>query len=274
MLPTTDFFGHPVTRLMIGGNPFGGHTYIPWVSREEMLDYYTADTVVKTLFRAEALGYNTALLLGDDFTLRVWRQYRQQGGTMKWIAQTHPPLLLETNLVNIMEYDPIAIFHQGTMTDNLMEEGHQDQLQKNLDAIQSTGKPYGMATHVPETVLKAEEEGWGPDFYMTCLHNMRKRDKYQSSFITGVRRQHEFFAEDRQAMFDVIASVDKPCIAFKILSGGHMAREDDGIYRAVEETFAKIKPSDLTVVGVFQKYRDELQQNAEIVQKVLGAVPR
>ncbi|MDF2686111.1 MAG: hypothetical protein K0S55_1292, partial [Clostridia bacterium] len=26
MIPTVDFFGHKISRLIVGGNPFGGHS--------------------------------------------------------------------------------------------------------------------------------------------------------------------------------------------------------------------------------------------------------
>jgi len=39
MILRVDFFGTPVTRLILGDNPFAGNSYIPEVhNREEMLD--------------------------------------------------------------------------------------------------------------------------------------------------------------------------------------------------------------------------------------------
>ncbi len=114
MLPTIDFFGNQISRLIVGGNPFSGHTYIPdEVSSEEMLDYYTAENTLKALFEAEELGYSTFLTSSDNFLLRVIRQYRNEGGKMNWIAQTYPAVLFATNVNQIMKCDSIAIFHQG-----------------------------------------------------------------------------------------------------------------------------------------------------------------
>ena len=43
MLPTTDFFGTPITRLILGDNPINGHSYIPDITPGgEMMDYYTS----------------------------------------------------------------------------------------------------------------------------------------------------------------------------------------------------------------------------------------
>ncbi|NSW89609.1 MAG: hypothetical protein HPY74_02815 [Firmicutes bacterium] len=270
MLPTVNFFGHEISRLIVGGNPFSGHMYVPWISSDEVLDYYTADRIVETFFHAEELGYKTSLLLSDDFTLRVLRQYRNSGGKMNWIAQTHPPVMLKANLMGIMKQNPIAIFHQGTMTDNLVEAGKIEELKDNIKMIKETGKPTGISTHVPETIIRAEEENWGADFYMACVHNLRKYNRYQSSFITGKTLNHTFYKEDRQEMFNVIKKVEKPCIAFKILSGGHLAVTPETLEGAFRETYENIKPYDVAVVGIFQKYKDQLKENAEIVSRVLS----
>ena len=57
MLPTVNFCGTEITRLILGDNPFSGHSYIPeMVSGSEMLDYYTADNIIKALFDSEKAG--------------------------------------------------------------------------------------------------------------------------------------------------------------------------------------------------------------------------
>jgi hypothetical protein len=268
MLPTVNFFGHKISRLIVGGNPFSGHMYIPWVSNDEALDYHTASKVVETLFHAEKLGYKTSLQSANDFTLRLLRQYYNEGGKMTWIAQTYPPYLLKSNLIALMKQNPIAIFHQGTVTDNLVEAGKIDELKENIKLIKETGKPTGISTHVPEVIIRSEEENWGVDFYMACLHNLRKYKKYQSSFITGKKTTHEFRPEDRFEMFNVIKKVDKPCIAFKILSGGHLTKNREDLENAFKETYENIKENDIAVVGIMQKHKDQLKENAEIVKKI------
>ena len=89
MLPTVDFFGTQVSRLIIGDNSFVGHSYIPKKHpSKEMLDFWTADQCVKALFEAEACGYNTYMAVADPFILRVIRQYKNEGGGMHIMFQT------------------------------------------------------------------------------------------------------------------------------------------------------------------------------------------
>ena len=53
MLPTTDFFGTQVTKVIIGDNPMTGHSYIQdRITGAEMADYYTQEKVVEALFTA------------------------------------------------------------------------------------------------------------------------------------------------------------------------------------------------------------------------------
>jgi hypothetical protein len=271
MIPTVDFFGSRISRLIVGGNPFCGHTYISkTTSTDDMLDFYTAQKIVETLFEAEAQGYGTFLPIADDFMLRVIRQYKKEGGKMNWIAQTHPPVMLEVNVRLIMQLQPVAIFHQGTVTDNLVEADKMDELIRNIGIIRESGVPAGMCSHVPQTILRAEKEGWGADFYMCCVHNMRKKVQYESSFITGVTHEFEFDAQDRPKMFAAMRAVPKPCLAFKILSGGNIANSPNDVEAALRETFENIKPADTAVVGVFQRDKNQLAQNARLAEKALA----
>jgi len=270
MIPTVDFFGARISRLIVGGNPFCGHTYISKIaSADDMLDYYTAQRIVETLFEAESQGFSTFLPIADDFMLRVIRQYKKEGGKMNWIAQPHPPMMLEVNVRLIMNLEPVAIFHQGTMTDNLVEAGRLDELLRSLEIIKKSGVPTGICTHVPETVRRAEEEGWGADFYMCCLHNLRKNVQYESSFITGVAHEFNFDPQDRIEMFGVIQTTPKPCIAFKILGGGNFAGSPDEVENVLRETYRNIKPSDAAVVGIFQRDNNQLAEDARLAEKVL-----
>ena len=175
MIPTVDFFGTPVSRLFLGDNPVNGHSYIPEVcSGEEMMNYFTAQRVVEALFEAEKLGYTTCLPLANDFMLRVIRQYRNEGGKINWIFQPYPAIPVEVNVRMMMACNPIATYHQGTTTDGLCEAGKVDVLRDNIKKLKALGKPVGLGTHVPETILRSEDEDWGVDSTWPACHT-RKR---------------------------------------------------------------------------------------------------
>jgi len=276
-MKTVDFYSTQITRLILGDNPFNGHSYIPDEHPgDEMLDFYTADRVIQTLFEAEANGVNTYMALADPFIIRVLRQYRNEGGKMHIMFQSYPAVDLETNIWQMMACDPIAIYHQGGTFDLLCEEKKFDEVHRRLDMIKAAGVRMGLGTHVPETVLQAEREDWGADFYMACLYNARRTQRgQQSGFITGKPKQLVFYPEDPRYMYKAIRSVLKPCIAFKLFAGGQIfsgKKPEDlpGVTEAVfREVYSNIKPNDMACIGVFQKYEDQLKEDADIANKVL-----
>lgn len=277
MIPAVDFYGTQVTRLILGDNPFNGHSYIPDEhSGNEMLDYYTADNTLRALFEAEDNGINTYMALADPFILRILRQYRNEGGKMNIMFQSYPPIDLKVNIDQMMACDPIAIYHQGGTLDYLCEEEKTDELLSRLELIRASGVRAGLGTHVPETVMKAEDEHWGMDFYMVCLYNARRTQRgQQSGFITGKPKQLVFFPEDPPFMYEAIQKAKKPCIAFKLFAGGQVfsgkAQEEipSIIEAAFEETYNNIKPGDMACIGVYQKGSNQIKENSDIAKRVL-----
>lgn len=278
MLPTVKFCGYDVTRLTIGNNPFAGVTYIDdMVSSDDMMNYYTADKMEEALFEAESAGFNTYQALACPFVLRVLRQYRNNGGKMQIIFQTHRAIELKENLRMVLPFEPIAVYQQGGVTDALMECGDMETMKANLKIIRDTGVKVGISTHIPETIYRAEEQGWDLDFFMTCLHNARKPYREnETSYYNGDPKRIHFYPDDRALMFNAIRSTSKHCIAFKILAGGQIfygktpEQYPDAVEAAFRETYANIKPNDIATIGVFQKNKNQIRENAELLKKVLG----
>jgi hypothetical protein len=278
MLPTIDFFGTQVTRMIIGDNPFNGHSYIEdIVTGEQMKEFYTPDRILKTLCAIQEQGYNTILPLACPSNIEILHKFRQMGGKLNIIFQPYPAIPLKENIKDMISCQPIGIYHQGTTTDYLMETGDLKTLRSNIELIRETGLPTGLCSHVPETIMLAEKEKWGIDFYMACLYNARRnRLGEPSGFITGkTKSQLVFCPDDRFAMFEVINEVKKPFIAYKILAGGQVyigkaSDEYDKVTRDVfEETYKNIKPGDIACVGVFQRDFNQLAVNSRLVAEVL-----
>jgi len=271
MIRKTVFCGIDMARLIVGGNPFGGYSYITErVTRDEMMDYYTAERVVRDLKYAETLGYTAYISTTCEFTRRFHRQYRNEGGKLDWIAQTHVPLDMRACVNIAAEGGAAAIFLQGSHADLLIERGDMDKLNKDLGEMRRVGVPVGMATHVPGNVELAEK-GADVDFFMACLHNMRANNVGRvSSSVSGLKDEpHHFLYEDREAMLREIRRTSKPCIAYKILGGGNFAFTGEGLRRSMAEAYAGIKEGDVAAVGIFQRDKDQLRENAEIVAGIL-----
>ena len=272
MLPVVPFGNHKITRLIIGGNPFSGNSHISHEMDEEMMDYFSTDNIKKTLSDCQKNGINAMQLRADKHITRIIREFRRDGGEMHWIAQTCPELGDFTGSVKrIMDYNPIAIYHHGTITDNLFKAGDIGELKARLAAIRETGALVGLGTHMPELIEYSEEHGFDVDFYMACVYNLSKVQR-QSSSVTGVANQDEpFDDEDREIMYKTIRSTGKTCLAFKILGATRLCATPTDVENAYREAFANIKAGDAVVVGMYPKHSDQVYENAEIVRKICGA---
>ena len=279
-MKTVEFLGIPVTKVILGDNPFIGNSYVPdTYPRKEMYEYYQADKVLSALFTAEENGINTYMCLADNYLIHLFRQYRREGGKMNIMFQTCPSTDLQANIWQMMECEPVAIYHQGSTLEEFLREDKKDVLMKRLELIRSTGVYVGLGTHVPEILLQAERENWGMDFYMTCLYNYQNQRKgEQSSFFTNKPKYVVFYPEDPPKMYEAIKQVKKPCVAFKIFAGGQVfngktPEEIPGVLENVyTNVFENIKPGDVACIGVYQKFKDQIKENVEIANKVLDSM--
>lgn len=272
LLPTIKLGNADVTRLIIGGNPFSGNSHVSAEMDAEMEDFFTTQAIKDTLWRCLEQGVNTAQMRADKHIMRILREFRQDGGTMHWIAQTAPEAAsFDGNIRQIMQYEPIAIYHHGSVTDDLYKRGDVAEIRRRLAILRGTGVPAGLCSHMPEVILRAEQEGWGADWYMCCVYNLSRVDRV-SSAITGVSNSSEpFFEEDIPVMYDVIRTVEKPCMAFKILGATRRCGTPDDVRGAFAEAYASIKPSDGVIVGMFPKRTDQVGENCRYVRQILGA---
>lgn len=270
LLPTVPFFGSNITRLIVGGNPISGNSHIDNAASEEMCDYFTAENVKKLFFRCEECGINTMQLRGDKHIMRLIREYRAEGGSMKWIAQTASELRsFEGNINQIRNAGADAIYLHGTIVDSYYKENNLTEITERLKIMRDSGKPVGLASHMPEVIEQAQEKNWDIDFFMTCVYNISKVRR-ESSEITGKANSGEpFDYEDRALMYETIRKTPKPCLAFKIFGAGRTCTTREQAKASVKEAFDNIKPTDAVIIGMFPKYSDQAEENSRYVREVL-----
>ena len=88
MLPTVDFCGLKVTRLILGANPFGGFSHQSKQRDKEMVNYYSKERILETWERAEKEGINTIITNNETpHVLQAVKEYLDTGGRLQWIAQ-------------------------------------------------------------------------------------------------------------------------------------------------------------------------------------------
>ena len=165
-----DFFGHSISKLIIGDNPFNGHSYITqYVTREEMIDYHTEDKILEAMHKMEDLGITTMLPLAEPYMIRILRHYRNNGGKMKFIFQCYSPMNPDASMRQMEAVDPIGVYVTGSFTDVRFETGKVDEIHEMLEKYHQMGIKVGLGTHHPEVIAASEKEGWNTDFYLACM---------------------------------------------------------------------------------------------------------
>lgn len=270
-LPTTEFFGHRLSRLICGGNPLSGFSHVSAELDCEMIEYYNMPNLQALLNECWNQGINAFQSRGDRHQMRMYLEHQQNGGKMKWIAQTASEFAsITANIVEIARYKPIAIYHHGTHTDNSWHSGTIDKVRDLVKAIHDQGLPAGVGTHIPEVVEYMETKGWETDFYMCCFYNLARQYKSAPAVDQEAYKRDKFPAEDPDRMTTVMRQVRKPCIGFKIMAASRNCSTRQTTEEAFRFAFVNIKPIDIVNVGMFQKYKNQVKENADLVRQILG----
>jgi hypothetical protein len=268
MLPTIRIGSLDITRLIIGGNPFsGGSHFSPELDRAFM-DYYSNANIVAALRESERHGINTFLGRGDRHIQRALREFRNAGGTMHWIAQTASELRdLPGHIRQVAGAGAVGIYHHGSRTDALWNEGRVDEVNELLKVTRDCGVLVGLGTHHPEVIEYAEEQDWDVDFYMACMYTLgghRSGDGYVAS---GRTLNETYDDADRERMAAVLRATPKPCLAFKILAAGRKCGSAQDVREAFRWSFANIKATDGVVVGMYQELLNQVAMNAALTRE-------
>jgi hypothetical protein len=270
MLPTITLGNYRISRLIIGHNPFKGNSHFSEAMDRDMREYFTQKRMIETLFECERQGLTAMLSRGDREIMAMVDEYRRRGGRLHWICQTATEWGdIPDNIRTIARHGPIAIYHHGTHTDSLYQEGRLGVMREYLKVIRDLGLLVGVGTHIPEVIEYTEEHNWNVDFYMASLYNLSKIER-TSMLVSGERTEEPYDDEDREIMCQVIQKTAKTCLAFKTLAASRKATSPAAVREAFEFAFRHIKPTDAVVVGMFPKYKNQIEENVGIVREVVG----
>ena len=232
-----------VSRMIIGGNPFSGFSHQNPDRDRAMLDYYTVARIKETLHQAEQLGINTCLGRADRHMARTMREYWNEGGTIRWVAQTASELIsLARSIDEAIKGGAHAICIHGGKMDNLLAQQQLDQVAPAIEMIHKAGLPAGIAGHVPQ-VHEWAEANVDADFYLCSYYNPTSRAA-NAEHKAGM--QERFDDEDRERMVKTIARLSKPAIHYKVLAAGRKTPQEAFAFVAQH-----LRPQDAVCVGFF-----------------------
>lgn len=263
LLPTIQLGEHSVTRLLAGYNPIGGWSHSTLDMSRAMLEYFTAERTAEFLLRCEAAGINTWQYDRTDKTAEAIRLAREAGCAMKLVCLHADPSTLDV----VMTEQPIAIAHHGGVTDSLFREGKAGVVHDFVKRVHDHGVLAGVSAHSPANIRRMADEGWENDFFMACFYYLtRPREEVTSKL--GTAPVGELFLEsDPDDMAAVVRAVDKPCLVFKILAAGQLCWSPASVEAAFQAAFARIKPTDAVIVGMFPRYADQIAEDASYARK-------
>jgi len=259
MLPTVDFCGLTVTRLIIGANPFGGFSHQTKERDQEMVKYYTPERIKETWARAEAAGINTMITNNETpHVINTTQDYLSHGGPLQWICQTANRS--NTNMSDAVDkavaIGAKALYFHGGLVDNLYKARDEKTVRAWVEHARKYRVPVGVAGHAPETHYWVDGMKL-VDFHVVCFFNC-------GSLHSG--KGHKFKLADCFAAAECVRKIQKPCIGYKIMAAG---RIDPAM--AFEFAFDRIKPGDVVNVGMHRGDKDNMvEENVGIVKKLLG----
>ena len=254
--PMSQIGKHEISRLIIGGNPFGGGSHFSNAKNRWLRRLLTDDAIVEMFEKCEEEGINTFLGRGDDHIFRVMNKFEEKHGRrFNWLVQTAPergpydgrtPMNTPTSIREIAQHKPTGIYIQGSsVTDQLLnlEERNIEHVQEWLELIRSYGVLAGIGSHNHRTIDICEERGYNPDFYMITLNSL-------GLYCSG----------SPEDISTSIKSTEKPVLAFKIMAAGRIPPDE-----AFKLALNCIKDKDFIVVGM--AFPEEVEENAELVRK-------
>ena len=260
MLPTVDFLGLNLTRLIIGANPFAGFSHQNGARDQEMGAYYTVDRIKETWARAEKAGINTMVTNNTTtHVLQALREYLADGGALQWIGQLNHKTY-DNDMCKAIDVaadiGACAAYIHGALVDDLYTANDADTLRAWLDHGRSRGIHMGVAAHAPEAHLWVDSLGIA-NFHAVCFYNCGSLHNGQGD---------KFRLADMFPAVEAIRKIDKPCIGYKIMAAGRI----DPIM-GFEFAFESIKPGDVVNVGMYRGDKDDMvEENVATVERILG----
>lgn len=273
VLPTVNFRGKDITRLIIGSNPFYGYGHsVPLLDRF-MREYMTQDQRIAILKAAERGGINTWQVHYNDPTVEDWKRYRAEGGKMNVLLLADFDLMKNYRklIPEVAKLGPIGIAHHGGVTDNRFRNREMNLVEDFTKAVHDGGVPAGVSTHNPAVVAYVEEKDWKIDFYMTCMYRVSRTVEETRTELGGEAPLGEVFMEkDPERMCKMVRQTKRTCFAFKLMGAGRNVSRPQAVESAFRFVLRNIKPQDPVIVGMCPKFKDEIAENAAFVSKICG----
>jgi hypothetical protein len=272
VLPVVPFGKHRITRLIAGANPIYGYSHFNYLFSAHMGEYHTTERVLSFLNELERGGLNTWQASWSERLETDWLKYKEQGGKLQLLVLSRPdfndrPEILE----RVMKLKPMGIAQHGVSTNRFWDAGQFDHSKDYLKRIRDAGAMVGLSCHNPLEVEYSEERSWDVDYYMTSLYYMiRPRAEFEK-ILGQVPLGEIYLPSDPPRMMQAIRKAKKPCLVYKVLAAGRSVNSPKEVKERMAVALDGIKPTDAVIIGLYQRFNDQIGQTAQFVREILGS---
>ena len=262
-----------VSRMLLGGNLLTHFTHSRDLQYVYKLaaHYNTDDKIMDTLALAEQHGINTLSIHNPPHAMDVLKRYRKQGGAIQWIIC--PTATVEDHMEaytaqvkELVDAGCEAIYLWGVQADSLTSQRRVDLIAKAVEVAKELGVPSGVGCHDLRVVAECEKNKVPADFYIKTFHHHEYPSAPKPEQLKRVCSEVPgYWCKDPQETMDLMKTVEKPWIAFKIMAAGAIPPKNAFPY-------AFNNGADHILVGMFDF---EIADDVEIAKAaVAGAATR
>lgn len=268
-IPTVRFGKADVSRLIVGSNHFYGFSHFNRALDATIREWNTPERVCAALHACQRNGINTF-----QYNHRQPRNYpdlqrfQAEGGKLNLLTLASD---LDPAVV-VKAIQPLALVYHGEMTDRAFQNDTMDEVREYTKKARQTGVMVGVSTHKPEVIQTIEEQGWDVDCYFACAYNRTRTREELTKLLNEVPvpANEVYLSGDPARMYKVVRQTRKTCFVFKILAAGRATNSPQSVEQAFRTAYESIKPNDCVMVGMSQRSKDEVTENAQLVQRILG----
>ncbi len=271
-LPMGKLAGLPVSRMLLGGNLLTHYTHSRDLKYVYNLTahYNTEAKILETLATAEQYGINTLSMHNPPGPMAILKKYRNQGGKIQWIICPTAPVqdnmdAYRTQVKELVDAGCEAIYLWGVRSDPLAASGRIDLIAKAVEVAKELGVPSGVGCHDLQVVVECEKNKVPADFYIKTFHHHKYPSAPRPDQLKGPHAEDPgYWCKDPQATIEVMKTVEKPWIAFKVMAAGAIPPQDAFKY-------AFENGADHVLAGMFDF---EIEGDAGIAKSILSNVNR
>lgn len=264
--------GMPVSRLLLGGNLLTHYTHSRDLQYVYNLaaHYNTQEKILDTLDLALKNGVNTVVIHTVPALTEIRRSHRARGGNIQWIIcpTAAPDTQWDTyvqQVEGLAEDGVQSIYLWGVTGDRLVAEGKLDVLEKAVELVKDMGLPSGVGGHDLRVIEECERLQIPADFYIKTFHHHQYPTGPKQEELTEIYREIPgYWCRDPEKTIEVMAAVEKPWIAFKVMAAGAIPPRD-----AFHYSFEH--GADHVLAGMFDF---EIEEDAAITRQVLDGLER